>query len=380
MAVMIENNHAEAAATTEDKPRKTKPPLRKRLLKTAVFLLYVLVLLEVGSRVYWMVKRDLPFFATQQDFYDRFYEELIDSGVREADLSKDNGHFDVLLLGGSAMDRIARSLAEDSEAMAEAFGELTDQPVRVYNLAAPALTTRDSLIKYQLMGDLDKHFDLVVVYHGINDLRMNNIAPDRFESDYTHSGWYCQIERMQAYGGLLSLWTVPYTCEYSVLHILSSKKLDVFIPRHKLNPDWMQYGEDIKTAGPFEENLRQIAAAAQQRGEPLALVTFAWHMPEDYNVETLRAEKLDYSGEVPPDAVENWGTPAAVRKGMAVHNGIVRQLGQELPNVVLIDAEPAIEKSGAMFNDVCHLSEAGKRAWLKYVAPALKNRLPQTQE
>lgn len=377
---MIENNSAEVTAKSQDRPKKPKLPLRKRLLKTTIFLLYVLVLLEVGSRVYWMVKRDLPFFATQQDFYDRFYEEIKDSGVREADLAKDNGHFDVLLLGGSAMDRIARSLAEDSEEMASAFGELTDQPVRVYNLAAPALTTRDSLIKYQLMGDLDKHFDLVVVYHGINDLRMNNIAPDRFESDYTHSGWYCQINRMQAYGRLLSVWTVPYTCEYTVLHILSSKKLDVFIPRHKLNTDWMQYGEDIKTAGPFAKNLRQIAAAAKQRGEPLALVTFAWHMPEDYTVEALRADKLDYSGEVPPDAVENWGTPAAVRKGMAVHNGIVRNLGATHPDVMLVDVEPAIEKSGAMFNDVCHLSEAGKREWLKCVAPALKDNLSQTEE
>ncbi|RKY25049.1 MAG: hypothetical protein DRP83_06745, partial [Planctomycetota bacterium] len=84
-------------AMPENKKRRS---LRRRLLKLAIFLVYVLVIAEIGSRVYWKIKRDIPFFTTPNDWYSRFYEELKESDVLNADLGPDNGTFDVLLLGG----------------------------------------------------------------------------------------------------------------------------------------------------------------------------------------------------------------------------------------------------------------------------------------
>ena len=124
---------AKANAQTQQNCETKKRPLRKRLLRLMLFLIYLVVLLEVGSRIYWKIKRDVPFFAGRQGWYGRFYEELKDSGVWEADLGKDNDTFDVLLLGGSALDRIHRSLGIDSSAMPEAFGKFAGRKANVYH-------------------------------------------------------------------------------------------------------------------------------------------------------------------------------------------------------------------------------------------------------
>ena len=183
--------------------KKPKAPLRRRLLRSCLFLLYVLILAEVASRGYWAIKhreRDMPFFPGKRDWYDRFYEELRDSRVLEADLRPDDGHFDILMLGGSALDRFHHSLAAESRVLQDDFRRITPMPVRVFNLAAPAMTTRESLIKYRIAAEEGKRFDLIIVYHGINDTRLNNVAAGGFKDDYTHSGFYKQFQRLRAYG------------------------------------------------------------------------------------------------------------------------------------------------------------------------------------
>ena len=355
---------AKANAQTQQNCETKKRPLRKRLLRLMLFLIYLVVLLEVGSRIYWKIKRDVPFFAGRQGWYGRFYEELKDSGVWEADLGKDNDTFDVLLLGGSALDRIHRSLGIDSSAMPEAFGKFAGRKANVYNLAAPGMSTLDSLIKYRLMAKYDKHFDLVVVYHGINDVRLNNCPSEKFRDDYTHAGFYKQIKRMEAQMGLLPFFRLPYTIEYTIIHIMSSKKFEFYVPRHKLNPSWKQHGTQIKTATPFRENLLEIIRLADAtRSEPIVLLTFAWYIPEDYSLAKCQARQLDYSGQTRPDAVENWGTVEGVRKGLAVHNRVIRQLKGQ-PGAVVLDFESMVPKNGENFNDVCHLSEEGKQLFL----------------
>ena len=179
------------AVDATDKPTAKKPrSLRRRLFLKLMFVFYCLVLLEIGSRVYWVVKRDVPFFGGRQDVYNVFYEELRESGVWEARMGPADGHFDVLLLGGSALDRVHRSLGAPNNVIQDRLEPIVGEPVRVFNLAAPAMTTLDSLKKYRLMGDYDRHFDLVVIYHGINDVRMNNAPAKMFRDDYSHLAYY----------------------------------------------------------------------------------------------------------------------------------------------------------------------------------------------
>ena len=365
--------NAEPAQTPDpaDRPAAKKPrSLRRRIFLKVMFVFYCLVLLEIGSRVYWVIKRDVPFFGGRQDFYNVFYEELRDSGVWDADLGPNDGHFDVLLLGGSAMDRVHRSLGDRSNVIQERLEAIVGQPVRTFNLAAPAMTTLDSLKKYRLMGDYDRHFDLVVLYHGINDVRMNNAPAEMFRDDYSHLAFYHKITLLESQMGLTLLFRTPYMIEYTVVNALGSKKLKVYAPRHRLNEYWQSFGGDIKTEGPFRDNLTEILDLAAERDEPVLMLTFAWYIPEGYTEAKCDAGEADFSGEVAPDPVEKWGTVETVPQGMAVHNGIIRDLAApraETGGVLLVDFEPMVERTGANFDDVCHLSEQAKMQFLDAV-------------
>ena len=127
-----------AAADAPAKPRRSR---KRRLLKAGLFLLYVLILAEVGSRAYWAIKhgeRKMPLFAGSRDWIDRFYEEFRDSGLWDADLRADNDTYDVLFLGGSALDRIHRSLCVETTELPDALAKVVGKPVKVYNLATRA--------------------------------------------------------------------------------------------------------------------------------------------------------------------------------------------------------------------------------------------------
>ncbi len=352
------------AATENDENGNPAPSLRRRILKKALFLVYLLVIAEIGSRAYWSLKdmdegTNLPFFPGRRDWVEKFYEEIAETDVLDADTGPGDGHLDVLFLGGSALDRVHYNLVDQSPYLRERMEHAAGMPVRIYNLAEPAMTTRDSLIKYRLMGEYNKAFDRVVVYHGINDARMNCCPAELFEDDYTHAAFYRQYRRMEAHGPLLNVLTLPYTLEYTAIHLMDSKTLDLgfFVPRHRMKAEWVRYGTDIKTAETFRQNLEGIVSMAAGRGEPLTILTFAWYIPPDYSLEKMEAKKLDYDPSPSPSAVELWGSPAGVRKALAAHNEVIRTLDGRF---ALVDAENLVPKQGAMFHDVCHLSEAGR--------------------
>lgn len=362
------------ADTSQAAEAKAKPPLRKRALKIGLFCLYVLILLEVGSRAWWALKQDVPFFCAPEDFYCDFYPEVRESGVLEAELGPDDGHYDVLMLGGSAMQLFHVSMCHRNRHFQDAVEPVVGRPVRAWNLARAALTTRDSVIKYERLGDL--HFDLVIVYHGINDLRMNNVPPEKFEDDYTHAGWYVKVDRMMDYGGMLSAVTFPYTIEYAAIGILDSRSVNHYVPRHAPNPEWQQYAGEIRTARPFEANLRRIISLAGRRGQPVVLGTFAWHIPEGYSMEKLQAGELPYADSPEPSPIEIWGLVPHVAKGLRVHNGVTRRLGLADRGEHTVLVAPVAERAGdepEQFIDVCHLSAPGKQAMLGALIETLRD-------
>ena len=58
----------------------------------------------------------------------------------------------------------------------EQLAYLGQRNVRIFNLAMPAHTSRDSWLKYAALRDA--RFDLVIFYHGINEARVNNAPPE----------------------------------------------------------------------------------------------------------------------------------------------------------------------------------------------------------
>ena len=360
-------------------PKKKVSRLR-RALKLGLFLFYMLIIAEIASRAYWSIKyqeRAMPLFASWDDWIDLFYSEVRDSGVAEANPRQEDESFDILLLGGSALDRVYTSLADtklETPVLQKQLSARLGRPVRVFNLAHPAMTTRDSLIKYRMLSEKGYRFDLVMVYHGINDTRMNNIESEKFRDDYTHSGYYAQFNRLQAHRPILPYFTLPYTLEYTVIHALSSKKVGVYLPKHRPSESQLVHSADIKTAGAFGKNIQAICDLANAQGEPVLLMTFAWYIPSDYTREKCRAKELDYADCPRPSRVEMWGSLEGVPKGIQAHNQAIRQAAKGNADVLLVDAELLVPQKGENFNDVCHLSEAGKRRLMDAFLPAIIER------
>lgn len=360
-----------AAKQTGAQPRSPG----RRVLRGGLFLLYLVVVLEVGSRAFWMVKYDLPVLPGQENWYGLFYEELELSKVLETDLRGDDEHFDVLLLGGSVLYNFGYYLGEDGGAVDARLRGSTGVPVRTFNLAYHAMTTRDSLTKYRLMDAWDKHFDLVVIYHGVNDTRMNNCPRKMFRDDYTHMAFYDQIERMEAKAWLLPLLQLPFTAEYAVTSLMD-KASGFYLPSSGiLGTSWTSHGTDVKTEGPFRDNLQAIFELARRRSEKVLLVTFPWYIPENYTCERYLAGQLDYAEGMIISPVETWGTVAGVSKGLTVHNRVIRELAAANQDVLFVDIEAAIPREGTWYRDVCHLTMWGYRQVLEAIAPAIEQHL-----
>ena len=253
-----------------------------------------------------------------------------------------------LILSGSVL------YPEFSPFVDELLDQLKDiRPVRIFNMAIPAHTSRDSLHKYRALGDA--RFDLVIFYHGINEARVNNVPPEHYRDDYSHYFWYETVNTVSPAHGVARFAT-PYTLRLMAMRMRQIRNMDRYIPTHDPRPYWMQFGHNIESAKSFDQNLVDILELAGSRGDRFMPVTFATYMPADYSLERFLGQSLDYGIHWFP--IEVWGRPEDVMNTVAAHNAIVKQRGAEY-GVQVVDLAATIEPTGTNFEDVCHLSRAG---------------------
>lgn len=314
-----------------------------------------LACLEAISRTEWSFRSETPFFSPNVYFY---YPEL--GPVQEADTRHDKG-LDVLLLGGSV-------LHEDWGTIPQALGEkltlTVRREVRVHNLAKPGHTSLDSLYKYRRLEG--KSFDLVLFYHGINELRLNNCPGRVFRPDYGHASWYRVINRFEGQGRRPDL-ALLYALTYRFVR-LHEKVIapEAYVPRERPDPKAMRFGGEIKTAPSFRINLERILTLAKKRGEPVVLMTFCYHLPQDYSLERFRAGNLDYCLHRCP--VEIWGMPKHIQKGLDAHNQVIREARDRFGEaVVFVDQALHMPRDKEHFNDICHLTQKGCAAFAEHI-------------
>ncbi|MDP6356121.1 MAG: hypothetical protein QF473_13510, partial [Planctomycetota bacterium] len=89
----------------------------------------------------------------------------------------------ILTLGGSVM--LNRNMTERLEAK---LNKEASQKVEILGAGLSGHDSRSSVIKFGYLAQ--NEFDYVLIYHGINDLWNNHVAPDDFKGDYSHrSPW-----------------------------------------------------------------------------------------------------------------------------------------------------------------------------------------------
>lgn len=318
-------------------------PSTKRLA-ALLGLLVVFASLEVGSRIYWAI-RGVPVPGAER-IWTTFFPEAKGIDLAHRPARRDDPAYDVLLLGGSVLHPAFGSIAER---LALHLESALARPVRIVNFSYPGRTSRDSALQYEHLAE--SRFDLVVFYHGINDAFLNNCPAYCFRKDYSHCARYAQLKALGRHPELPFL-TLGYTAEYLWFQLLDRAMLNGR-PRR----DWHDYGGNIKTRASFERNLLRVVELAEERGDPLLLMTFAVHLPADYSAEKFADKQLDYGRHLSP--IDLWGRPPHVLAAVERHNQIVREVAREHPAVALVDQESDLPDGRWIFDDVCHLTDQG---------------------
>jgi hypothetical protein len=317
-----------------------------------LYVLWIALLCWGGLKFFWWwqfgVKvGDSPGTET---VWMTFYPELYRSGLMEAKLGPDDGHYDVLLLGASVLEQTAPRLEQ------ELRRELGDR-LRLFNVARAAHTSRDSFLKFSHLGN--RHFDLVIFYHAINDSRMNRCPDDTFREDYTHVSFYRAFQSRLAAGQI---------------RLTDIVRNDIVEAKPGGSNDQLSklYSARIKTAGAFRHNLEPIVQATEDRHCPIVLMTFAYHIPPNYTDEAFRARRLDYGADVSACEISLWGTPQGVKGAIDAHNQVIREVAGRHKNVIFIDQKATMPADGRHFIDPCHLTAQGIDLFVRHVMEALR--------
>jgi hypothetical protein len=336
----------------------------RRLLVGLAALALCLGAAELAARGFWAVAYGVPPLEPGRILYG-WYPKL--ARVDRARPSRDDGSFDVLLLGGSVLHpqwgRVPQELRRQLDAAG--VGEH-----RIFDLAEIAQTSRDSRLKYEALADA--RFDLVVVYHGINETRANNAPPELFRADYSHYAWYEVLNALAPYHGKAHF-ALPLTVRYIAVRLRQRLGAERYVPQHRPNEAWLAHGSELRSTESFRDNLEAIAALARERGDPLLLATFALYVPDDYSERAFAAKRLDYGLHRTP--LERWGIPANVVAGVRAHNEVVRSLAADGDASFFVDEARLMPRGARSFDDACHLTPDGSQRFVELLlAPVLKAR------
>ncbi|UCD89259.1 MAG: hypothetical protein JSW04_12655 [Desulfobacterales bacterium] len=289
---------------------------------------FCLVLLEFLGRILFASTNSLPLsFSSKEMIYPSLYTVTKNYTDR---------YTNVLLVGGSVLNTNSRTLIAPGK----------DKGIHFYNLAHPAHTSLDSLYKYQYLTSKKYKFDFVIFYHGINEVRTNNIQKEFFKEDYSHYYYYRWVnatfkEEQPTFNFYLSS-----TLIYNSYHLfckfygMTSFKKKAFVPFDIPAPELSQFGSEIKSEKSFRKNLMKIAEIAHAENAVLIVPIFAFHpFPPDQKMTSI------------------WGEPKNVIKGIKRHNQVIAQIKGKY---ITIDTS-IISNDRGNFEDICHFTSKGNK-------------------
>jgi hypothetical protein len=305
---------------------------------------------ELAGRWLHAQETGLPFFhAAEERFYPSLYLGTRDQakGTR------------ILLLGGSVLQRIPTSVWRPVE-----------NDWRLHNVSFKAHTTLDSLYKLESLLRAGQRYDFVVLYHGINEVRTNNVPPELFAADYSHYAFYRMAHALfrdrASLGSLLARHSdIGY--RLALAYHTRSGQEDLLPPD---NPPkaWKPYGADIKSKESFRRNLIRISERVRESGARLIVPRFAYAAATNYSIAAWRQRSLGFSCATRGDPTHIWGIPEHVPLGIDAHNQVI---DEERDRFVLVDTH-AMQGNVDDFCDICHFSERGMREFVKLVLDATK--------
>lgn len=251
----------------------------------------------------------------------------------ERPLDKPPGALRVLTAGGSTtFDTLSPSDAQSWPWRLEEELRRRGWPVEVWNAGVPTWTSAESLISLALR-DLDLAPDLVVLYHGINDLQPAAIRP--FERDY--EAGHPRLARMALGIGARS----PPLWQRSLL-------IAALAPEAAPAAGEGRERAPVAALDTFARNVRSFAALAGGEGAATLLVTQPMRLRRDHrdaDARYLESWLPGWDGSAAPGQLERF-------------NDVLRRMPGAL-DVHLADASRGIEWRDEDFGDPVHYTRQG---------------------
>lgn len=339
--------------------------MKKKIAFVSIYIVFVSLLFEFSMRCFYAFsfeKYNIIWrpFALMEHYYPGFLK------VYDAEIEEGNEVFDVLLLGGSVLTPMWGNVQDSLHLL---LSQQVNKPVEIYNVAYAAHTSRDSRLKYEMLKD--KHFDAVVLYHGINEVRFNHCPKEMFQSEYNHVDFYAKVNKI--IGQKWSEYTVlPLVFIQLKTNILTKYADDNYMPLHapvkSKHKDWLDFGLDVKTAESFRNNYLEIIRLSIERDQKLIMPQFAFYIPDNYSLELFSQKKLDYGRHRNP--VELWGSIETVSEGILSHNAICQEMAVKY-QLSTFDANKEIDKTSSNFDDLCHFTPKGSASFALNVTNVL---------
>jgi len=335
---------------------------------TVIFFLILLLFTEVLLRLV-LVFYGYPFFRPSDYLYKGIYQGL--DKVAEKNIQRGDDVKDVLILGGSVVSTAWSRLESRLDTiLSKKLGN--GQKFAFYNQARAGYTSLDNRIQYEL---LDKQrFDLVIYYEAINENRANNVPPKDFLPDYSHIKWYSDIYLLRAHPEI-NFTVIPFLVAKVIKAARDIGSHKVYISQETVDPKFIKYGADIKTAKPFRKNLGEIINMANHRGDNLLLMSYASYFPQNVVLTGQESDMKHFAGCNFASPVVIWGNPENVKKGIKTHNEVITELARE-NHLNFMDMANTMPKDSSLFCDVCHVSEAGAQRYANELSDFIvKNKL-----
>jgi len=208
---------------------------------------------------------------------------------------------------------------------------LPGRTVEVLNAGVQGYSTAESLVNFEFRL-LPYRPDVVIVYHGMNDLKAS-LAPG-FRSDYAH--WRRDLLPPRP----LVVDRLPAWLDVSAIYVLSREAVLARSRKtqwqRSLYDAWPDFQSDLAGLQAFRSNLRSLVAVARGSGVSPVLATFYyWPM-----VDTPEARKT--------------------ARGISSQNEVVCALGREL-SVPVADIAQEMPRDASLTFDGIHFTPEGNR-------------------
>lgn len=319
-----------------------------------LYTCFLLFLLELTFRIAFCYNYKASFYQPKDIIY-QYYPVLQQS-------FKNENNFNIILLGASVFEDVRGNIRQK---LFEALKEhLPNKGIEIINFSLPGQTSKDSANKLKIYKQLDQA-DLVIFYHAINESKANSCPDSIFNLDYNH---YARIRKINT---IIKHWeanftVIPLYIELLLQRINPPMSMEKYYSTKGLGDKWLKYGGHIKTSISFEKNLTVIYQMCQKNEVTLLNPEYVYFLPKDYRHANRKRYYTETKYGMP--AVELWGIPKNVKKGIDTHNSVSEKLARKygFSFVLTNDKIPKIKDN---FNDICHLTDQGAKAFVEVITP-----------